>query len=87
MKYLQHIVNEKMPKGLMKYLEVYLFPRLHFKAEQGILLHTAHRWLHREGFQLIEHRKLLYYDGHNPPERVFALDGCISALSESVHCQ
>lgn len=31
---------------------------------KGISVSTAHRWLHCEGFQYMEHKKALYYDGH-----------------------
>jgi hypothetical protein len=67
-KYFQHIVDTEMPAGLKKYMDVELFPRLHLKAGRGISLATAKRWLHREGFRYTEHKKSLYYDGHDRPD-------------------
>ncbi|KAG0704004.1 hypothetical protein DFH29DRAFT_802522 [Suillus ampliporus] len=40
-KYLQHMVDEEMPKGLKKYLELELFPRIHMKVARGVSLSTA----------------------------------------------
>jgi len=67
-KYLQHIVEEEMPRGLTWYLEVELFPRIHLKVGRGVSLSTAHRWLLGEGFQFISHKKGLYFDGHDQPD-------------------
>jgi hypothetical protein len=69
-KYAHHITNIEMPQGLKKYLEVELFPRIHLKAGKGVSLHTARRWLHREGFKFTEHKKSLYFDGHERPDVV-----------------
>lgn len=69
-KYAERIVNEEMPRGLKKYLEVELFPRIHMKPGKGISLSTARSWLHREGFRYTEHKKALYYDGHERPDVV-----------------
>lgn len=69
-KYAEQIVNEEMPRGLKKYLEVELFPRIHMKPGKGISLSTARSWLHREGFRYTEHKKALYYDGHERPDVV-----------------
>ncbi|KAJ7616728.1 hypothetical protein B0H17DRAFT_1152613 [Mycena rosella] len=69
-KYLKHVVNIEMPKGLKKYMDLELFPRLHLKPGRGISLPTAIRWLHREGFRYTEHKKALYYDGHDRPDVV-----------------
>jgi hypothetical protein len=68
--YLKHIVNEEIPKGLKQYLEYVLFPRIQLKVARGISLSTARRWLHREGFQYISHKKGLYFDGHDRPDVV-----------------
>ncbi|OBZ73966.1 hypothetical protein A0H81_06580 [Grifola frondosa] len=68
--YLRRVVNVEMPHGLKKYLEVELFPRIHMKVGKGISIRTARRWLHREGFRYIEHKKSLYYDGHDRPDVV-----------------
>jgi len=66
-KYLKHIVHEEMPQGLKKYLEYELFPCIQLKTARGVSLSTACRWLHREGFQYISHKKGLYFDGHDCP--------------------
>ncbi|THH13846.1 hypothetical protein EUX98_g9674 [Antrodiella citrinella] len=68
--YLRHIVDQEIPNGLKKYLELELFPRIHLKPGKGVSLRTARRWLHREGFRFIEHKKSLYYDGHERPDVV-----------------
>lgn len=49
-KYLRHIIHDEMPRGLKKYMEVQLFPRIHLKVGRGISLSMARRWLHLEGF-------------------------------------
>ena len=51
-------------------MDLELFPRIHLKVSRGISLRTACRWLHREGFQYIEQKKSLYYDGHDRPDVV-----------------
>ncbi|KAJ6505240.1 hypothetical protein C8R45DRAFT_817655 [Mycena sanguinolenta] len=67
-KYLRKITEEEMPLGLKKYMEVELFPRISFKVGRGISLRTARRLLQREGFLYTEHKKGLYYDGHERPD-------------------
>ncbi|KIK43232.1 hypothetical protein CY34DRAFT_106542, partial [Suillus luteus UH-Slu-Lm8-n1] len=69
-KYLQHVVEEEMPKGLKKYLELELFPHIHMKVARGVSLSTARRWMRSEGFRYISHKKGLYFDGHNRPDVV-----------------
>lgn len=34
------------------------------KVVRGVSIRTARRWLHREGFRFTEHRKALYFNGH-----------------------
>ena len=68
--YLQNIVTTEIPLGLKKYLELELFPRIHLRPASGISLRTARRWLHRQGFRYTEHRKALYFDGHERPDVV-----------------
>ena len=46
-----------MPNGLKKYMELELFPRIQVKAGKGISLHTACRWLHKEGLKYTAHTK------------------------------
>jgi hypothetical protein len=69
-KYLHKITEEEMPAGLKKYMEVELFPRIAFKVARGVSLRTARRLLQREGFAYTEHKKGLYYDGHERPDVV-----------------
>lgn len=67
-KYLRHLVNDEMPRGLKKYMELQLFPRIQLKVGKGISLTTARRWLRNEGFRYISHQKGLYFDGHDRPD-------------------
>lgn len=69
-KYVRQVIESEMPRGLKQYMDLELFPRIHLKVGRGISLQTARRWLHREGFQYIEHKKSLYYDGHDRPDVV-----------------
>jgi len=64
------LMKNEIPKGLKRYLELELFPRIHMKVARGVSLCTARRWLHREGFRFTEHRKSLYFDGHERPDVV-----------------
>ena len=68
--YLQHITEQEMPRGLKRFMEVELFPRIHLKVGRGVSLSTARHWLHREGFRYIRHKKGLYFDGHDWPDVV-----------------
>ncbi|KAG1803044.1 hypothetical protein EV424DRAFT_1582458 [Suillus variegatus] len=69
-KYLQEIVHDEMPRGLKRYMEDELFPRIHLKAGRSISLSTARQWLHSEGFQYTSHKKGLYFNGHDCPDVV-----------------
>ena len=69
-KYLCHLVDNEMPQGLKKYMEVKLFPCIHLKAGHGISLVTARCWLHSKGFKYTTHKKGLYFDGHDWPDVV-----------------
>ena len=69
-KYCTHIVDKEMPLGLKKYMELELFPRIHMKVGKGISISTARRWLRREGFKYMQHKKAIYYDGHDRPDVV-----------------
>jgi hypothetical protein len=52
-------------------MELELFPRIQYcKVGKGITLETARQFLHNEGFQFTEHKKALYYDGHERPDVV-----------------
>jgi hypothetical protein len=64
-KYIDHINHVEMPNGLKQYLELQLFPRLHYATtNKGISSRTAMRWLHTNDFEYKAHAKGLYYDGH-----------------------
>ncbi|KAF9502066.1 hypothetical protein BDN71DRAFT_1500217 [Pleurotus eryngii] len=69
-KYVHHIVDQEMPRGLKKYIDAELLPRLHLKVGKGISVSTARRWLRKEGFRYMAHKKGLYYDGHERPDVV-----------------
>ncbi|KAJ6504961.1 hypothetical protein C8R45DRAFT_923262, partial [Mycena sanguinolenta] len=69
-KYLRKITEEEMPADLKRYMEVELFPRMAFKVGRGISLCTAPRLLQRGGFAYTQHKKGLYYDGHERPDVV-----------------
>ncbi|KAH9913281.1 uncharacterized protein B0H18DRAFT_888533, partial [Fomitopsis serialis] len=65
--YAKQIVKQEIPQGLKRYLELELFPRIHFKPGRGISLRTARRWLHREGFRFMEHKKASWVlEGEQP---------------------
>ena len=64
-KYCQNICNDEIPRGLKKYLELELLPRIHMKVGKGISLSTARRWLQHEGFKYTLHKKAIYYVGHD----------------------
>ena len=49
------LMKNEIPRGLKRYLELELFPRIHMKAGQGVSIRTARRWLHQEGFRFTEH--------------------------------
>ena len=40
-KYLHYIVDEEMPRGLKRYMELELFPRIQQKVTKGVSLETA----------------------------------------------
>jgi hypothetical protein len=63
--YLHNITHNEMPRGLKKYMEYKLFPRIHLKVRWGVSLPTARQLLHHEGFQYISHKKGLYFNGHD----------------------
>ncbi|KAJ6459093.1 hypothetical protein C8R45DRAFT_942516 [Mycena sanguinolenta] len=69
-KYGHAVVREEMPRGLKKYMEAELLPRLQLKVKRGISLSTARRWLPKEGFSYTGHKKDVYFDGHDHPDVV-----------------
>ncbi len=69
-KYLENVVNKEMPRGLKQYMEVSSFPAFIWSLAEAF-----HCVLHNDGFILkasryIEHKKSLYYDGHERPDVV-----------------
>jgi len=70
-KYVHHLVDEEMPQGPKKYLELELFPHIHYCAVgKDVTLETACQFLHKEGFCFTEHKKSLYYNEHEQPDVV-----------------
>ena len=63
-KYLHQIVDVEMPQGLKQYLELELFPCVQQKVGKGVSLKMAQQFLQKEGFHYVEHKKGLYYNGH-----------------------
>jgi hypothetical protein len=68
--YAKEVTQHEMPHGLKRYLELEIFPRIHMKVHKGVSLSTTRRWLHREGFRFLPHKKGLYFDGHDRPDVV-----------------
>jgi hypothetical protein len=66
--YLEHITQNEMPIGLKRYMDIELFPQIHLRVGWGVSLMTARWWLHKEGFKYINHKKGLYFDGHDRPD-------------------
>lgn len=67
-KYLHQIIDKEILCGLKKYMEVELFPHIQLKVGKGVSVSTAQRWLQCKGFQYMEHKRALYYDGHDRPD-------------------
>ncbi|KAF7302476.1 hypothetical protein HMN09_00881900 [Mycena chlorophos] len=66
--YAEHITEKEMPEGLREYVEKTLLPRLQLKKTgKGFSLSTMRRVLIREGFTYTQHKKAVYYDGHERP--------------------
>ena len=51
-------------------MEVELFPQIQLSVGKGVSISTACCWLHCEGFQYMQYKKALYYDGHDCPDVV-----------------
>jgi hypothetical protein len=86
-KYAQHVINQEIPRGLRKYLELELFPWIHMKPGKGISLSTARAWLHREGFRFTEHKKAIYYDSHERPDVVEYCQRVFLPFMKNIHAQ
>jgi hypothetical protein len=66
--YLECITHNEMAIGLKWYMDIELFPQIHSPVGRGVSLMTAWQWLHKEGFKYINHKKGLYFNGHNRPD-------------------
>ena len=69
-KYVQDLVENEMPEGLRQYMEVVLFPCIQLKTTKGISIKTARHVMHEEGFHYTEHKKAVFYNGHERPDVV-----------------
>ena len=70
-KYIQYLIDEERPRGVKQYMDLELFPRIQYRGvRKGISLETACRFMHKHGFRYTEHKKALYYDGHERPDVV-----------------
>jgi hypothetical protein len=69
-KYAHKLVENEMPNGLKQYMETELFPCIQFKAAKGVSIETACHIMHEEGFRYTEHKKGVFYDGHERPDVV-----------------
>jgi hypothetical protein len=67
-RYGRDVVQHEMPTGLQKYIELEIFPHIHFKVKKKISLSTARSIMQEEGFAFTETKKGMYYDGHERPD-------------------
>jgi hypothetical protein len=76
-----------MPEGLRKYMEVELF--LEFSFQLGRASRSA--WhvvgFTGEGFQYMQHKKALYFDGHDCPDVVDYRQNCCSCHYDTYSLQ
>jgi hypothetical protein len=71
-KYLRDVVQSEMPKGLKKYMDLELFPRIENSDEGGkrnIFEHSSALASERR-LRYISYKKGLYFDGHDRPDVV-----------------
>lgn len=69
--YAQTIVSQEMPQGLKNFVETTILPRSQLKPSRlGLSLATMRRVMLREGFSFMEHKKSVYFDGHERPDVV-----------------
>ncbi|KIY60956.1 hypothetical protein CYLTODRAFT_447875 [Cylindrobasidium torrendii FP15055 ss-10] len=66
--YGKQIVDREMPAGLKTYINTELLPRIGVK--KPVSIHTCRRIMLEMGFKYTEHKKALYYDGHERPDVV-----------------
>jgi hypothetical protein len=69
-KFMQNAVQVEMPLGLKQYLGLELLPRTQYKVKNGISIKQCRKWLTEQGFKYSEHKKSLYFDGHERPDVV-----------------
>ena len=82
-KYVQDLVENEMPEGLRQYMEVVIFPCIQLKTTKGISIKTACHVMHEEGFHYTEHKKAVFYNGHERPDVVgYRQDVFIPRLQE-----
>lgn len=66
--YAEHLLHEEMPTALKKYLENEILPEYQLKPTgKGFLVETMRWFMHQEGFTYMEHKKAIYFDGHEHP--------------------
>ena len=67
--YRRVIESEEMPNGLKEFVTTTVLPQYHLKVGRlGLSRSTMRRLLLSEGFTWSEHRKAIYYDGHERPD-------------------
>ncbi len=64
------VVDKEMPEGLKKYIKLELFPRVHYKVKKQISYSACRKIMQEEGFKFTEHKKAVYYNGHEQPDVV-----------------
>ena len=69
--YRRVLESEEMPNGLKDFVTIEILPKYHIKVGRlGLSRSTMRRLLLSEGFTWSEHRKAIYYDGHERPDVV-----------------
>ena len=70
--YGQEVFERDIPEGLKKYIEIGLFPQIHHivSKTKKLSLTMAQELMKKEGFEYTEHKKALYFDGHERPDVV-----------------
>ncbi|TBU23040.1 hypothetical protein BD311DRAFT_811054 [Dichomitus squalens] len=71
LEYRRVLESEEMPNGLKDFVTTVILPQYHLKPGRlGLSRSTMRRLLISEGFTWSEHRKAVYYDGHERPDVV-----------------
>ena len=84
--YTHELVNHNIPLGLKHYIETTLLPSMHVKPSHlGLSLSSMHRLMLREGFKYSEHKKAVYYDGHERPDVVADRNNRFLPLMNTIH--